>query len=138
MPSFARDTPKEIKPFLGRSHTSQTPLEIHSKFALGETFRHYIRAHLGRALDPYAWKIERILIHFEDSNGTKGGVDTVCKVHVMMSRDEPVIIEEVGTDAEVAFNVAVHRVERNVQRHIERKHQKYLRPTLRPVNGKGD
>jgi len=120
MPSFAKDPPKSIKPSLGRTRTAQTPLDIHSKFPLDEGFRSYVRDHLGRALDPYAMRIARVSIHFEDINGSKGGVDTRCRVNVTLGHDEPVIIEESGTDAKVALDLATHRVVRNVQKHIER------------------
>ncbi|NUP07149.1 MAG: HPF/RaiA family ribosome-associated protein [Polyangiaceae bacterium] len=134
MPSFARDNPKEIKPILGRTKTSNTPLHIHSKFHVEEGFREYIREHLGRALDPFTNRIERVLVHFEDINGSKRGLDTLCRVKVSIGHDEPVIIEEVGDDARVAFDTAVHRTARNVQRHIERHWGRHHpRDTLRPV-----
>lgn len=121
MTSFARDNPKEIKPLLGRTPTSRTPVDIQSKFHVEESFRDYVRAHLGHQLGPFAPRIERISVHFEDVNGTRRGPDTLCRVIVSMSHGEPVVIEEVCGDAREAFDLAVHRVYRQVHRHIDRR-----------------
>ncbi len=104
----------------------QTPLSIHSKFPVDDAFRAYVREHLDRALEAHTGRIDRITVHFEDNNGTRGGEDTVCAVHVALSHDEPVVIREIGADAKVAFDLAIHRVVRNVQRHVER-HRKNRR-----------
>lgn len=134
MPSFARDVPKDIKTTLGRTPTQRTSLEIYSKrFYIESSFRAYVRAHLGRALDPFATRIERVYVRFDDVNGTRGGHDTSCRIVVFLVRDEPVLIEEMGTDAKVAFDVACHRVFRNVKRHIERKAPSLRHQTIRGV-----
>lgn len=120
MPSFAKEIPKELKPRLGRTSGAETPVDIHSKFHIEESFRDQVRAHLGRSMGAYAPRIERVLVHFEDVNGTRGGEDTLCRIRVTMSGEEPLIVEELALDAEVAFNRAVPRITRIVQRAIER------------------
>jgi len=39
-----------------------------------------VRARLGRGLDPFTTRIERGTVRFEDVNGPKGGIDTVCRI----------------------------------------------------------
>jgi len=126
MPSFTRENPKELKPRLGR-RTAETPVDIHSKFHIDELFREEVRAHLGRALGAFASRIERVYVHFEDVNGNRGGEDTLCRVKVAMSGEEPHVVEELALDAQVAFNRIVPRVTRCVQRAIER----HARPSAR-------
>jgi hypothetical protein len=127
MPSFAREIPKELKPRLGRSSGAETPVDIHSKFHIDEGFREQVRAHLGRAMGAYAPRIERVFVHFEDVNGVRGGEDTLCRIKVAMSGEEPIVVEELALDAEVALNRAIPRITRCVQRAIER----HARPSSR-------
>jgi ribosome-associated translation inhibitor RaiA len=128
MPTFARENPKEIKPSLGRTATADTPLSIRSRLGISDTFREQIREHLGRALDPFGPRIQRVSVRFEDVNGRRGGVDTLCRIKVAMEADESIIIEELAEDAAVALARAIPRVARNVRRAVERYAEKAPRP----------
>lgn len=78
MPTLATTNSKSAKARLGRTATIHTPLAIRSEVALDDGFRDRIRARLGRGLDPFATRIERGTVRFEDVNGPRGAGSTRC------------------------------------------------------------
>jgi ribosome-associated translation inhibitor RaiA len=90
--------------------------------------REYIHRHLGRRLGKFARHIERLTVRFEDVNGPRGGVDTVCRIKVVLAGLSSVIVEELSGDAFSAFNRADDRVERAVLHAVGRKRAPARRP----------
>jgi ribosome-associated translation inhibitor RaiA len=132
MSTLAANSRKDLKSRLGRTDTSDTPLAIRSKLGLEDAFRDHVRARLGRGLDPFATRIERGTVRFEDVNGPRGGVDTLCRIKIVVAGEgESVLVEQVGEDAANAFALAVPRVIRAVRRTIDKRGGKAPRATLR-------
>lgn len=87
---------------------------------VGSRLTHWIHDRLGRQLGKFAPSIERIEVRFDDLNGTKGGVDRTCMVHVVLSALPPVVVEmQAATDHE-AFDLAAGRAERATRRNLEK------------------
>ena len=87
---------------------------------VGSRLTAWIHDRLGRQLGKFAPSIERIEVRFDDLNGTKGGVDRTCMVHVVLSALPPVVVEmQAETDHE-AFDLAAGRAERATRRNMEK------------------
>jgi len=96
-------------------------LEIRSPHGhVGTRLTAWIHDRLGRQLGKFAPSIERIEVRFEDLNGTKGGLDRSCMVHLVLSALPPVVVEmQAPTDHE-AFDLAASRAERATRRNLEK------------------
>ena len=102
--------------------TAWTPLSIRTDVRLDDTFKDQVRARLGRGLDPFATHIVRGTVRFEDVNGPKGGIDTVCRIKIVIDGEaESVIVEQMGENAAAAFALAAPRVVRAVRRTIDKR-----------------
>lgn len=127
---------KADKKSLGRTATARTSLAIRSGITLADGFKDHVRERLGRAIDPFATRIERGTVRFEDVNGPKGGVDTLCRIKIVMSGEsESVIVEQAAEDAGKAFARAVQRVARAVRRTAEKRGGRAPRATTRETAG---
>jgi hypothetical protein len=71
---------------------------------------------MGAKLGKYAGRIERLSVRFEDANGPRGAVDTVCRVKVVLSGLDSVVFESCGRDVAEATSLAAAGVERAVRR----------------------
>lgn len=80
----------------------------------------YAERTLQSKLSKFASHVLRGSVRFEDVNGPRGGVDTVCRVKVMLKNLEPVIVEERATGAREAVDIVADGVERAVRRAVER------------------
>ena len=91
-------------------------MTIRSADPLGEGFERRIRTQLARRVGRAAGLIERITVRFEDANGPKGGIDTVCRIKAVI-RGRPSIVVEKRTrshasafaDAATTLRTAVAR-----------------------------
>jgi ribosome-associated translation inhibitor RaiA len=98
-----------------------TPLALRTAgVELSPKLRKQIQGRLDRRLGKFAPHIERVTVRFEDQNGPRRGVDTVCRIKVVLSGLPSVIANEIASDAEVAFNRADDRVARAVKRAVAR------------------
>ena len=113
----------------GRTGLRQTPLSIRGDDGVDEATRRRIRNQLGRALQPMATRIERVSLRFDDVNGPRGGVDTRCRVRVVLSGQDSVMVEQRGRSAEHAIALATPRLRRSLQRSVERRGGKAPPPT---------
>ena len=105
----------------GRTHAAETPVELRNGgHALSDGLRSWILESMGRKLGKYAEQIERSVVRFGDENGSKGGVDKACLIHVTLSALPNVVVEERAESELVAFNRAVARAERAVRHDIQR------------------
>jgi ribosome-associated translation inhibitor RaiA len=116
----------------GRTSVAETPLAVRtSGIDVDRDLRGYIHGRLGWRLGKFARHIERLTVRFEDVNGPKGGVDTVCRIKVVFAGLPTVIVEELGDDAFAAFNRADDRVERAVRHAVGRRQAPARRPPAR-------
>jgi hypothetical protein len=96
------------------------PLHVRARARALSTAEAYAERQIRSKLEKFDTHILRATVRFEDVNGPRGGVDTVCKVKVMLKRLGAVVLEERATGAREATNRAADGVERAVRRSIER------------------
>jgi ribosome-associated translation inhibitor RaiA len=113
----------------GRTRLQQTPMSIRGNEGVDEATRRRIRSQLGRALRPMATRIERVSLRFDDVNGPRGGIDTRCRVRVVLSGQDSVMVEQRGRSAEHAIALATPRLRRSLQRSVERRSGKAPPPS---------
>ncbi|HTB74323.1 MAG TPA: hypothetical protein VK762_13825 [Polyangiaceae bacterium] len=118
---FARKTPKARRAKAGRTRVSETPLDIRvSGVHLPDGFGPDARMLLGRRLGRFATHIERATVRFEDVNGPRGGVDTVCRIQLTVSGRPPVLVSRNAVDAPTALKrsatAAAQAMDRSVSR----------------------
>jgi hypothetical protein len=104
---FAKRTSKAAKRTAGRPVLGRTPLTIRSSELLGEGFKRRIRTQLARGLGRAAGLIERITVRFEDVNGPKGGIDTICRIKAVLSGRPSIVVEKRTHSHATAFAGAV-------------------------------
>lgn len=118
---FAEQTETTNKRRAGATPASETPVEIRGVGLIDPTLRDWVHESLGRHLGKYARQIERVEVRFGDVNGSKGGIDRVCMVHLIVSALPPVVAEERSGEDRQAFDLAVATAERAL-RHSLGKH----------------
>jgi ribosome-associated translation inhibitor RaiA len=97
-------------------------VEIRSPdFPLTDAIRQYAMQHLATKLGKHAHRIGAVVMRFEDANGTKGGEDKVCRVEVLLPRDEPLVVEEINHDLRAAIDLAADRIVLAVERDLDRR-----------------
>lgn len=129
---FPEALPRTAKLGRGRTAAAETPLAIRSRIGLDPDFRDVVRARLGRKLGKFATHIERLSLRFDDVNGPRGGVDTVCRAKAVLDGLPTVVVEERGADAALAFQRVPQVLERAVRRAIGRAGRVAPRPTREP------
>lgn len=89
---------------------------VRSATPIGAGFETRIRTQLARRIGHAAGLVERISVRFEDVNGPKGGVDTVCRIKVVMSGRPSLVVEKRASSHAKAFAQAVSAVSTSVRR----------------------
>lgn len=120
-PAFASKLPRAKKREAGRTDVTSTPLVIHSASPVSEPFAARIRERLARAVGRHAALIERGTVRFEDVNGPRGGVDTVCRVRLVLSGMPAFVVSARGVDLERAFAAVVPKVEAATGSRVDRR-----------------
>jgi hypothetical protein len=122
--------PRPDKRIAGRTGVRATPMSIRGDIGMDDAEKRRIREKLGRALKPMATRIERVSVRFDDINGPRGGIDTLCRARVVLSGHESILVEQRGHNAEHAIRLATPRLRRSLQRSVERAGGKAPEPTL--------
>jgi ribosome-associated translation inhibitor RaiA len=106
-----------------RKHaTAETPLALRtSGIEVTPEVSEHIHERLRRRLEKLSNQVERLTVRFEDVNGPRKGMDTVCRIKVVLAGLPSIVVEELATDPLEAFNRADHRVERAVVRAVGRR-----------------
>ena len=107
-----------------------SPIAIRTRIELPAGMNEAIRDQLATKLSHATSLIERGTVRFDDVNGPKGGVDTVCRIKLVLRGRPSVQVEERGTDVRAAFARALPTAVRAVQR-LRSKHG--LRGNPRPA-----
>ena len=76
----------------------------------------YVRRRLGFKLGKFATYIERATVRLDDVNGPKGGIDKTCRIKVVMSRHDSVVVTAYGHDVRAVCDDAMNRIERAVRK----------------------
>jgi hypothetical protein len=99
-------------------------------------FEDRIRRELARKLGRSVPLVERGTVRFEDVNGPRGGVDTRCRIKLVMSGRPSVQVEQIAVNPATAFGRAVPILVRTLER-TRRKHGLRAGPAARaPQRGR--
>lgn len=113
--------PRATKLTRGRTDASATPLEVHTQgVAILPALEKYLHAKLGARLGKYAVHIERVSARFVDINGPRGGIDTECRIQVMLVSRPTILVSARGRDARRAFDAVLQSLTRAVGRDLDR------------------
>jgi hypothetical protein len=132
---FATVTEKSEKRELGRTSVNQTPLAIRSRIELPDGFKGAIRERLSSKLGYAATLIERGTVRFEDINGPRGGIDTVCSIKLVLSGRPSVLVDARAQGPREAFTRATAKVATRLQ-HTKDRHE-LTTPEAPPRDGAG-
>lgn len=125
---FAARVPRPVKRTAGRTTASQVPANIRvAGTTLDTDERAAIRQQLGAKLGKFATSIERVTVRVRDVNGPRGGIDTTCRIKVVLSGLPSVIVEEQAASVEQAFGGALAKTVRAVRRALDRKRARPLK-----------
>lgn len=135
---FAGRVAKVDKSNRGRTTVESTPIAIRSRVDLAPGAADRMLAQLASRLAPVATVIERGTVRFEDINGPKGGLDTLCRIKLVLSGFPSVQVEETAENADKAFGLALSVLTRTFRRFRD-KHDlrpgKHHRHRPRPARG---
>ena len=71
--------------------------------------------------------IERVSVRIRDVNGPAGGIDTECRIKVVLSGLPSVVVSHQAAKVEAAVNRALDSAERHVRRSVGRRRTKPLK-----------
>lgn len=120
MTTFPSRLSRSTKAARGRTGVKTTPLVIRSSIRLDDATRETVRLRLGRRLAKYATSIERATVRFEDVNGPRGGIDTICRVKIVLDGLPSVVVEKRAREAIDAVVPAADAVGRALRRVLQR------------------
>jgi ribosome-associated translation inhibitor RaiA len=118
---FATTIPRNVKRVSGRTSAERTPIAIRTTgVELTDDIRAYANRRMSTKLAKFAKHIERLTVRLEDVNGPRGGIDTQCRVKVVLAGLGPVVYEAIGREATDAIDLAATGTERAVRKTIRR------------------
>lgn len=109
---FPTKLPRATKRSRGRTSAASTPVTIRGGVRLSPMVEDRVRRKLVRRLGRAAPLIERGTVRFEDINGPRGGVDTECRIKLVLSGRPSVQAQDRARDPESAFDGASFKVQR--------------------------
>lgn len=74
--------------------------------------REHVYERMERLMQKLGDKAMRATVRFEDVNGPKGGVDTVCRIKIVLAHLQSLVTESRGTDIREAFDLAAGQAQR--------------------------
>jgi ribosome hibernation promoting factor len=89
---------------------SGMPLAMDSKSTLGAGFQSLVEQRLAAAVRGLGSRVERVSVRFEDLNGPKGGIDTACRIQLVLSGKPVLVVEGRAEDEARAFRIALPRL----------------------------
>ena len=98
-----------------------TPLQVVSRRTVGAGFLHLMDQRLSSAFRGLSSRVDRVTVRFEDLNGPKGGVDTACRIQLLISGQPPLVVEGRAEDEARAFRVALPRLVAALDRQLSRR-----------------
>lgn len=126
MPSIRREPlaaqrPKSEKVRVRRAPPSIAPAAIRTTgVRVDEDMSDLVRKKLGLRLGKFSAHVERVSVRFVDINGPKGGIDTECRVKVVLTGMPSVLAESREVDVRTALDKVGHVIERSVRRALEK------------------
>jgi hypothetical protein len=105
----------------GRTDSSETPLFIRTQgTAIPDELAAAVPRKLGLRLGPFAHQIDSVFVRFQDINGPRGGVDTECRIRVVLASRPDVVASDRAVSARLAFEGACRGVAHAVKRDLAR------------------
>jgi ribosome-associated translation inhibitor RaiA len=91
-----------------------TPVNIRTskEIELDEDTREHVNERMERLLQKLGKSAMRATVRFVDVNGPKGGVDTVCRIKIVLPHMQSLVTEARGTDVREAFDLAAGQAQR--------------------------
>lgn len=115
------DSPRATREGRGRTDAATTPLAVHTQgVPIHAPLEKYLHAKLGARLGKYTSHIERVTARFVDINGPRGGIDTECRIQVVLVSRPTILVTSRGRDARRAFDAVLQSLTRAVGRDLER------------------
>ena len=94
-------------------------LSVHDE-AVPDTFREFAERSVHEVLSPYEKRLTRVEIHLRDMNGKKGGIDKRCVIEARPKGLDPVAAEHDSTKVADAFQGALEKLRRVLERRFGR------------------
>lgn len=88
--------------------------------SLAAFLRDYVGRRLHARLDRFGPDITRLAVDVSDANGPRGGVDKHCRITAHLAGLGDVCAESIDSEAQVAIDRTVARIERAIARAIVR------------------
>lgn len=85
-----------------------------------EALRQHVERRLNFALGRFP-QVLRATVRLGDINGPRGGIDKSCRIALRLSRQPPMVIEDIDHDLYVAVDRATDRASRAVSREHQRR-----------------
>ncbi len=101
-------------------------------FDLTDGLRDHAERRLRFALDWARHEVGRVVLHFSDINGPRGGNDKRCQVRIPLPRMRDVVVEDTAADLYLAMDRAIERAARTLERRLSRKRE--FGPTLSRID----
>jgi putative sigma-54 modulation protein len=100
-------------------------IEIHGQnLRVGDQIQKHVKRQMDFALGQFDSWISGVVVHLEDVNGPRGGVDKCCRVLVNIKHGKTIKVENVDRDFAVAINRATDRLRQVVGREVEKRREK--------------
>jgi ribosome-associated translation inhibitor RaiA len=109
---FPEKLPRATKRSRGRTPVASTPVAIRGGIAISPTVEDRVRRKLVRRIGHAAPLVERGTVRFDDINGPRGGVDTECRIKLVLSGRPSVQAQDRARNAEAAFDAASFKLQR--------------------------
>lgn len=96
---------------------------LHSKRPLGAGFQRLIEQRVLGTLFGFGLgsRVERSTVRFEDLNGPKGGVDTSCRILLVVKGQRSLVVEARAEDPARAFRAALPKLVAALERQVKRR-----------------
>lgn len=96
--------------------------------------RGYLHDKLKAKLAKFGRHVIDVVVRVRDVNGSKGGVDKVCRIEARLAGLAPVNVQEQHEDMRAAIDVALVQLQEAVRRHLDRAHgRQRKRPARLPA-----
>jgi putative sigma-54 modulation protein len=93
------------------------------QFSLTDALRSHAEWRLRFALTYFDNRIQRVVMRLSDTNGTRGGTDKRCHLHVALKGLPDVVIEDTQADPYTAIDRATDRAGRTIERRLARQRE---------------
>jgi hypothetical protein len=123
MPEFTKRVSRSTQLEPVESQELGTGVAKYSKRRLGDGFQTWIEQRLAATLSGFdlGSRVERSTVRFEDLNGPKGGIDTSCRIQLIVSGQRSLVVEGRAEDPKRAFRVALTKLVAALDRQLKRR-----------------